>query len=62
MAKYGRCRAYYEWRVIADNKIVCRENYKPLAQAVLEHFLREKKCDNVYMIKITRVRYTLLED
>lgn len=60
--KYARCRAYYEWQVMVDNKVMCRENDKQIAQIMLDHFLREKKYDNVYMIKITRVRYTLLED
>ena len=62
MAKYRRCYAVSFYEVVVDNKSVAYENERDIAEVVLDHYLREKKHDNVYLIKHTRIRYTLVED
>ena len=62
MAKYRRCYASYEWQVICDCVVKCHERNKELALIVLDHHLREKKYDNVYLVKTTKIRYFLEDD
>ena len=60
--KYLRCKAVYEWEVVVDNSPRLRTRNKFEADIVLDHYLREKVYDNVYLKKITSVRYTLVEE
>lgn len=59
--KYRRCYAVSFYEVVVDNKSVAYENDREIAEIVLDHYLREKKYDNVYLIKHTRIRYTLVD-
>ena len=61
MSRYRRCYASYLYEVVVDNQVKCCERDKELAQVVLEHYLREKRFDNVYLRTIKSIRYTLVD-
>lgn len=59
---YGKCKSYYEYDVVVDNKVVLsRETNKDFAVAVLNCYLEQKKHDNIYLNTIKKVRYTMMD-
>ena len=65
-AKYEQCRASYIYEVVLEpncdlEKVVLRTRDKSTALIVLDHYLREKKHQDIAIRTIKQVRYTLVE-
>ena len=63
MSKYVRCKAHYEWQVVVDgNRVLYRtDSNKEIAKEFVYSLIRQGKYDNISLIKICKVRYTLVE-